>query len=107
MRAADRAKTSSRSSEEFTSSPISASVAKTSAEISVPVFVVCVSVCAPVVFMNSLYYSRRKGHAFHSLVDFFRIDDRFLLLRNRLCALRTSVGAARRKIAFLCPSYHR
>src|SRR6266404_5892008 len=59
MRAAERARTSSRSSEEFTSSPISASVAKTSAEISVPVFVVCASACAPVGFMDSLYYSRR------------------------------------------------
>src|SRR6266849_9486959 len=59
MRAAERARTSSRSSEEFTSSPISASVAKTSAETSVPVFVVCVSVCAPVGFMDSLYYRRR------------------------------------------------
>src|SRR5216683_6543264 len=60
MRAAERARTSSRSSEELTSSPISASVAKTSAEISAPMFVVCVSVWAPGGFMDSLYYSRRQ-----------------------------------------------
>src|SRR5882672_918158 len=60
MRAAERARTSSRSSEEFTSSPISARVAKTSAEISAPVFVVCVSVWGLGGFMDSLYYSRRQ-----------------------------------------------
>src|SRR5882762_12037017 len=60
MRAAERAWTSSRSSEELTSSPISASVAKTSAEISAPMFVVFVSVWAPGGFMDSLYYSRRQ-----------------------------------------------
>src|SRR6267378_2184698 len=60
MRAAERAKTSSRSSEEFTSSPISASVARTSAESSAPVLVVCASACAPGGFMDSIYYSRRR-----------------------------------------------
>src|SRR5467141_1955948 len=58
IKAADRAKTSSRSSEAFTSSPISASVARTSAEISVPPFNAIAVVCSSVGFMK-YYYSRR------------------------------------------------
>src|SRR5882724_1083251 len=81
MRAAERAKTSSRSREEFTSSPISASVAKTSAEISVPVFVVSASACAPGGFMDSLYYSRRRRARLHSSMAFQ--NGSFLLYRNR------------------------
>src|SRR5882762_1379917 len=106
MRAAVRAKTSSRSSDEFTSSPISASVAKTSAETSVPVFVVCASACAPVGFMDSLYYSRREGHAFHSSAAFADCD-RFFLFRNRLARCAWSVAAARKKFAQLLPSFLR
>src|SRR5882762_6719744 len=82
MRAAERARTSSRSSEEFTSSPISASVAKTSAEISAPVCVVCVSVWAPGGFMDSLYYSRRQ-RACPALFGGFPKWDHLFLCRNR------------------------
>src|SRR5580698_3541262 len=61
--AAVRASTSSKSSEEFTSSPISASVFRTSAEISVfSVAVVSVAVacvCSLAGFMNSYHYSRQ------------------------------------------------
>src|SRR6266850_2900297 len=106
MRAAVRAKTSSRSSEEFTSSPISASVAKTSAETSVPVFVVCASACAPVGFMDSLYYSRRKGHAFHSSAAFSDCES-LLLVQEPSCVLRVVCSSRQKKFAQLLPSFLR
>src|SRR5260370_41165533 len=57
--AAVRASTSSKSSEAFTSSPISASVANTSAEISAPPFNAVAAVSPSVEFMKSNHYSRR------------------------------------------------
>jgi hypothetical protein len=60
--AADRARTSSRSSDALTSSPICASVARTSAEISAPPFIApskaVAVVCVSSGFINSSYYSR-------------------------------------------------
>src|SRR5882724_12626294 len=58
MSAAVRASTSSRSSDEFTSSPISASVARTSAEISGVPLGAAVSICVSVGFIWKNYYSR-------------------------------------------------
>src|SRR6266567_2474089 len=60
IKAAVRARTSSRSSEALTSSPISASVDRTSAEISVPPFNAVAVVCSSVGLMKSYYYSRRR-----------------------------------------------
>src|SRR5271168_4351902 len=57
--AAERASTSSKSSEAFTSSPISASVASTSAETSSPPVAAVAAVFVSVGFMQSNYYSRR------------------------------------------------
>src|SRR5882672_10188056 len=95
MRAAERAKTSSRSSEEFTSSPISASVAKTSAEISVPVFAICVSACALGGFMDSLYYSRRP-RACPALFGGFPGWGSLLVVQELACALR-AIGCSRQE----------
>src|ERR1700746_3873411 len=58
MSAAARANTSSRSSEAFTSSPISASVASTSVEISEPPPRAALIMCSSVGFMDQNYYSR-------------------------------------------------
>src|SRR5260370_1359720 len=61
IKAAVRAKTSSKSSEAFTSSPISVSVERTSAEISSrPCKAVAVD-CASVGFMKSTYYIRPRS----------------------------------------------
>src|SRR6266403_3658748 len=106
MRAAERARTSSRSSEEFTSSPISASVAKTSAEISVPVFVVCASVCAPEGFMDSLYYSRRL-RACPALLGGFPGWGSLLVVQELACVLRVVCSSRQKKFAQLLPSFLR
>src|SRR6266403_2641185 len=103
MRAAERARTSSRSSEEFTSSPISASVAKTSAEISVPVFVVCASVCAPVGFMDSLYYSRRL-RACPGLLGGFPGRGSLLVVQEPACASRPLCCSRQKDIRSTTPS---
>src|SRR6266481_572028 len=58
--AAVLASTSSKSSELFTSSPISASVESTSAEISAPPLSAVAVDCSFIGFMKSVYYSRRR-----------------------------------------------
>src|SRR5579863_2391639 len=60
MSAAERASTSSRSSEALTSSPISASVARTSAEVSAAAFSASVLVCDSWGFIDSLIIAGEK-----------------------------------------------